>query len=164
MIHLQALNQSHAPSIQSLLSDEDVLEMTRLPQPYPENGAIGFIDYIQPRMAAGEEYAFAIHHNNEVVGMCGMMYENDIAQIGYWSGKNYWRQGIAGAAVAQLVDYCFNDMDLDYLEAQTLKRNLASCRLLQKLGFKLQREEANTFPKWSKDELVSVYGLLRQYD
>lgn len=159
MIQLQALDEHHADAIQALLADEDVLGMTRLPQPYPEDGASGFLQYLQPRMAAGEEFAFAIISDGVVAGMCGLVFENGTAQIGYWLGKRFWRQGIATQAVAQLLDFCFQARGLAYIEAQTLARNTGSCRLLEKLGFTLQRQEANTFPKWSGDEVISIYGL-----
>ena len=57
------------------------------------------------------------------------------AEIGYGIGEAHHRQGIATAAVGLLIRLCFSDTPLRKLLAYVHDKNLASCRVLQKLGF-----------------------------
>lgn len=64
--------------------------------------------------------------------------------VGYWVGSEVAGGGVTTAAVALAVDHCFGRAGLHRLEATVRPENVASLRVLEKLGF---REE----------------GLLRRY-
>jgi ribosomal-protein-alanine N-acetyltransferase len=57
------------------------------------------------------------------------------AEIGYGISQTYHRRGIGTAAVAQLVEKVFSETSLRKLLAYVHDANLASCKLLEKLGF-----------------------------
>jgi [ribosomal protein S5]-alanine N-acetyltransferase len=57
------------------------------------------------------------------------------AEIGYGIGQPHQGKGIATAAVRMLVRMCFSESPLRKLLAYVHDQNLASCRVLQKLGF-----------------------------
>jgi [ribosomal protein S5]-alanine N-acetyltransferase len=58
------------------------------------------------------------------------------AEIGYGIGQAHQRKGVATMAVHLLVQMCFRESPLRKLLAYVHDKNVASCRVLQKLGFK----------------------------
>lgn len=58
------------------------------------------------------------------------------AWIGYWVGSHAIGGGVATAAVALGVDHCFGPVGLHRIEATVRPENVASRRVLTKLGFR----------------------------
>lgn len=75
----------------------------------------------------------------ETVMGTAMLFNFDVgsglAEIGYLLGRAYWGQGYAREAIAAFIDFAFFTLDLRRLEATVDVRNVASNRLLQRLGF-----------------------------
>jgi [ribosomal protein S5]-alanine N-acetyltransferase len=60
------------------------------------------------------------------------------AAFGYWLGRAYWGRGVATDAARMLSDYVLGDGTLRRLEARVFAPNVASARVLEKCGFKLE--------------------------
>ncbi len=60
------------------------------------------------------------------------------ATVGYWVGEPFARQGYMREALAAVVDFGFNDLDLSRIEAACLPENAASRGLLERSGFKYE--------------------------
>lgn len=58
--------------------------------------------------------------------------------LGYWVGEGFARQGYMSEAIAAVVHFAFNRMDLSRLEAACLPENKASRGLLERAGFKYE--------------------------
>jgi redox-sensitive bicupin YhaK (pirin superfamily) len=78
-VHIQPVAAQHAPSVQELIvSDPAIVAMTRLPDPYPHNGALHWIRYAQRSHEKGEEYSFVVTSSEaQVVGVCGLIISPD---------------------------------------------------------------------------------------
>jgi ribosomal-protein-alanine N-acetyltransferase len=57
------------------------------------------------------------------------------ANIGYWLGEPYARNGLMSAALGLVLPFAFHDLHLHRIEAACLGNNDASQRLLSKFGF-----------------------------
>ena len=55
--------------------------------------------------------------------------------IGYRLRKEYWRQGIATKVVNMMVNYLFDQTDVEIITASAMTENKASIRVLEKNGF-----------------------------
>ena len=60
------------------------------------------------------------------------------ANLGYWIGPDYARQGYMSEAVQAIVAFAFTEMQLSRIEAACLDENAASRRLLETCGFKYE--------------------------
>ena len=131
--------REHAPAIQRYASHADVAATTLIPHPYPEDGAVRFVeDLVLPGRAAGTQFAFVIVAEGEVVGHISVKDVNEErgeAEIGYWIGRPFWGQGYASEAVRLVVAFAFEDLGLRRLYAHVLAHNPASGRVLEKAGF-----------------------------
>jgi ribosomal-protein-alanine N-acetyltransferase len=99
------------------------------------------------------------------VGWCGLTRWNPdhrSASLGYCFAEAAWGHGYATEAAAALLEWAYGALDLNRVQAETDTRNLASARVLEKLGFVREgtlREDCvvngDVSDSW-------VYGLLRR--
>ena len=166
VVSIEPVSMKHADRIQALVSCPEILAATKLPDPYPKNGAAKWIRGLQKRIRARREYGFVIFNEAKVlVGTCGFIHhagKTDEAEIGCWIGRVYWNHGYATEALRVLLDLAFKDGRISIVRARTLKSNQASCRVLEKLGFAVRCEMPNEHPKWSRQEIVRHYEVRRE--
>lgn len=82
------------------------------------------------------------------------------AEIGYALAPPHWGHGHARAALAAVIGHAFDGMGLQRLEADIDPRNEASCRLVERLGF---RREGLLRERWHVAGEAcdsALYGLL----
>ncbi|MEL6772133.1 MAG: GNAT family N-acetyltransferase [Bacteroidota bacterium] len=140
---VEPVAQQHAPAIQRLAADARVAATTRLPHPYPEDGAAAFVAEATEAWAAGTDFAFAITVDDVCVGTCTLKQVRDgEAELGYWVGVPHWGHGYASRAARLVVTYAFEQLGLGRVEAHVLEGNPASGRVLEKLGFAEFRRDA----------------------
>ncbi|MGI9665592.1 MAG: GNAT family N-acetyltransferase [Acidimicrobiia bacterium] len=99
-----------------------------------------------------------------LVGTAGFNHwdaHNSLAEIGYDLARDHWGQGLMTEALEAIVEFGFEAMNLNRIEADVTVGNDASIAVLEKLGFNregLFRQRA--FWKGSYHDLVFL-GLLR---
>jgi RimJ/RimL family protein N-acetyltransferase len=84
------------------------------------------------------------------------------ASLGYCLGEAAWGHGYATEAARALLQWAFDTLDLNRVQAETDTRNAASARVLEKLGFTREgtlREDCVVNGEVSDSW---VYGLLRR--
>ena len=60
------------------------------------------------------------------------------AQVGYWIGPDFARQGLMTEALSAVVHHAFSILDLSRVEAACLPENVPSRALLERSGFKYE--------------------------
>jgi len=160
-----------APRVQELVSDQAIAATTlNIPHPYPENGAVEWVERRLKMAEAGEgEYGYAIIHKAQAqfIGTITMRVnqEHARAEVGYWLGKTYWGEGYMTEALCRLIQFGFEDLLLQRVYANHLHINPASGRVMQKAGMRYE----GTFPKhilkWGEFVDLVNYGITREdYD
>jgi hypothetical protein len=92
---------------------------------------------------------FAVRVDDDYAGSVEVSDRGDHYQIGYWLGVNYRGQGIATEAVKSVLAQ-FNDKSV---VADTLIANPDSYKLLERLGFELEKtNETHRFYRLTKDK------------
>jgi RimJ/RimL family protein N-acetyltransferase len=77
-----------------------------------------------------------------VAGHIGSWQDNGQQLLGYWVGREYWGRGVATQALALLVD----ELSIRPLYAHVAVHNAGSIRVLEKCGFRRDREQEATAP------------------
>ena len=96
-------------------------------------------------------FAIVLKNNNKVIGSLGVEkygLEDKLTEfngyygreIGYVLSKDYWGQGIMPEAVTAVINYLFNDLNLDFLTCGYYEFNNQSKRVQEKCGFKPYRK------------------------
>ncbi|HMP80108.1 MAG TPA: GNAT family N-acetyltransferase, partial [Pirellulaceae bacterium] len=134
---LYLLEDRHAPAMQQLLSDYAVTQWTRIPYPYPEGAALAFVREQVEKRQQGQSYSFAIEQRGLLVGVCTLMDVNERrGELGYWIGRAFWGQGLATFGVKWMLEFAFQNLKLDVVQAHALEANAPSRRVLEKSNFR----------------------------
>ena len=76
--------------------------------------------------------------NNKLVGIAEIFEFDDKAnrvEIGYTVNENYWGKGIATNAVKLMLDFLFNIIDVNSIQATPMPVNTKSKNVLERCGF-----------------------------
>jgi len=89
------------------------------------------------------KYSFLIARKEDGVhlGWCGigsLDYNHSDIEVFFLIGKPYWGRGYASEAVQALIRYSFDNMKLPRLVAVVKPENMASKRVIEKLGFRCE--------------------------
>jgi RimJ/RimL family protein N-acetyltransferase len=76
--------------------------------------------------------------DGEVAGTIGSWLQDGIRLVGYWIGKEHWGKGVATRALTAFLDLVTERP----LHAHVATHNVASIRVLEKCGFRLERGES----------------------
>ncbi len=142
---LKPLEASHAqnffdmdsnPNVHKYLWNKPVLKIEE---------SIAILESVMKQYDSNGIGRFAMHlkENNAFVGWCGLKYNTEIVNnktnfydIGYRLNEKYWGKGFATEASLPWIDYGFEKMNIEKIEAAAHKNNLASNKILQKIGLK----------------------------
>jgi ribosomal-protein-alanine N-acetyltransferase len=115
-----------------------------------------------------KHYFFAIieKETSKYVGEIGftVLDENPsgkLLELGYFTKREFWGRGLTTEAVAICVDYAFKELNTWKITTGCIKENIASERIMIKLGFHKEGELRNhqsVDQEW-KDRVI--YGLLK---
>lgn len=132
------------------------------PHPYHEEHGRGFIE---KTLAADPVTIFAIATPDHIIGAIGLHPQFDIhrknAELGYWLAEPFWGKGIMPRAIAQMVDFGFKNLDITRIFARPFGSNLASQRVLEKAGFRLEGRFEKTLFKNGVFEDDLIYAVRR---
>lgn len=83
------------------------------------------------------------------------------AEIGFAIGSAWWGRGFGTATVTRLVEYAFGPLGVCRLEADVDPRNVASLRVLERLGFKREGLLRERYRVAGEVQDSVILGLLR---
>lgn len=130
---LRAPRHADVNAITALINDRRIAEKTtRIPHPYGIADAEQFVATIN---RCEGEASFVIMHGDKLIGACGIDPGAEDVELGYWLGVPYWGRGFATEAVRALIDYAFDDLRHETLQAGAPVTNPASRRVLEKCAF-----------------------------
>lgn len=74
--------------------------------------------------------------NNVFIGWCGLKYTEEKKEydVGFRFFKRYWNQGYATESAKFCIDIGFNEFKINSIVGRAMKQNLASIRVLEKVG------------------------------
>ena len=146
-------------AIADLANDRRIALMTRrLPHPYTQDDAVHFVKAI----AGTGETVFLIENNHTPVGVAGVDWsEPDAPELGYWFGVAHWGQGFATEAARAVIDYTFEEFDVDQMISGARVVNPKSRNVLEKCGFQWSGVELHRFKALGSSTPVDCFRLSR---
>ncbi len=75
----------------------------------------------------------------EVIGHCGLRVLEDMPELVYLLAKQYWGMGLATEAAKACLRYGFEELQLEKIIAVTRPENVASRRVLERIGMKHEK-------------------------
>jgi len=140
-----------------------------VPYPYTMKDAKWYINKCRKKKKKPiTSYSFSIElkAKHEIIGGMGISkidYEQGTADIDYWIGEDYWRQGYASEGVRRLINYSFNTLKLRRLTIPPFATNRGSNGLAKSLGFTYEGKlrQVAKCKATAKIHDENVWGLLR---
>lgn len=118
-----------------------------------------YIRYIRRLYRAGHpsSWGIVLKETDRVIGTIGLMWyssANSSAEVGYSLSADHWNRGLATEALRAVLDFCFDRLTLNRVEAQYDVRNPASGRVMEKCGLRQEGILRNRI--YNKSEYVDV--------
>jgi RimJ/RimL family protein N-acetyltransferase len=166
-LRLRPFTSADADDLFALHSSADVLRYWDSPPWSDRDRADGFIASCRQMADEGSGARPAIERASDgaFLGWCSLTRWNPTyrsASLGYCLSDAAWGHGYATEAARALLQWAFDTVDLNRVQAEADTRNAASARVLEKLGFAREgtlREDCvvngDVSDSW-------VYGLLRR--
>ena len=147
-------------SIAALANDRRIAEMTRrLPHPFSQDHAIAFV---RAMTGDGGETVFLIENNFVPVGMVGVDWrEPDAPELGYWLGVEHWGRGFGTEAARAVIDFTFEEFEVEHLVSGARVANPSSRNILEKCGFQWSGVELHRFEALGSSTPVVCFKLTR---
>lgn len=143
-ISIEIVDDYHAEGIYNLVKTDSVYLRTWLPWvDFADSVEFikNFVKGSRQRQNAENELAFVILEEGKVIGRIGVYKidnQNRIGEIGYWIGQKHQGKGIVTDCCRKLIEYCFNDLNLNRIEIRCGTENVKSQFIPQRLNFKLE--------------------------
>lgn len=160
-LHLLELTEDDIPSWFARATDAESAWLAG--DPIPESIEMG-AQWLERhrerfRQQTGIRWAFTTQGAAQSVGTVGFTIaseEERIAEFGIVVARAYWGKGIGTAAARLVVRYAFETLGLAEIRAELLASNVASRRLLEKVGFGFH----SLIPDFDQTDERSVEGAL----
>lgn len=163
-LRLRPLEYSDGAAITRLLRERDIaLTAANMPYPFSEADARAWIADTHTSAHLGSAYIFGIIQQRDDIftGAIGLDLHGAHyrGEVGYWIGKPYWGQGFASEALRRVLQFGFEELDSNRIEANCYDYNIASARVMEKAGMIYE----GTLRQYLFNELTKTFENVRFY-
>lgn len=161
-LRLRAYELGDVPDLARLIGTRAVAEnLLRVPYPYSEQDARNFV--LSTKESGEARFAITLANEHNLIGGIGLRIDpqHPRAELGYWVGTAYWRNGYATEAARAIVEYGFATLGLHRIYASAFRENTVSAKVLQKLGMRPEGCLRQHVLKWGRFIDLEMYGILR---
>lgn len=142
---LRPVVPSDAEQMYILRSDEQAMNFLDRPRAKSIDDAKALITKMDEAIKnnVGITWAITLKGDDRLIGTAGIwriVKENHRGEVGYMILPDHWKKGLMTEALSAVVKFGFDTLNLHSLEADLNPENIASAKLLEKLGF---RKEAH---------------------
>ena len=147
-LFLRKIQESDCKAILFLRSDKTINKFIERPENRKTKNisdAKNFIkeldDYIETNKSIA--WGLTLKNHSEIIGticLWNFSENNKTAEVGYDLDPKYQNKGIMSETLKMIIDYGFNELKLDKIEAFTHIENENSKKLLEKNGFLLNKK------------------------
>jgi len=164
---LRRLELSDAPLVYDYMQEREIAYNTLLiPYPYSEGKAEEWITRTHENAEKDEGFSFAVTRRADGLFMGAIGIGNDQehkrAEFGYWLGKPHWNQGYMSEAARRVIQFGFEDLNLNRIFAGYFTRNLASRRVMDKAGMTYEGTFRQNILKWGEFVDIGFCSILRE--
>ncbi|MHA1734662.1 MAG: GNAT family N-acetyltransferase [Promethearchaeota archaeon] len=161
---LAPLDESYIPAFLRWLNDPEITRNLLIVRPLTQDEEREWYKSVQ-----GKEnevfFAILLAETGRLIGNCSVTvsWKNRVGKAGIVIGeKDAWDQGHGTEAMGLLVDYCFDELNLNRVELEVYAFNERAIRCYEKVGFVEEgRRRQATFTGGEYHDVV-VMGILRE--
>lgn len=142
-LYLREFQLSDAENIYRLNTNIEVMRYTGDPPFESVAAAAQFLKNYDAYAATGfGRWAVMLKESDEFIGWCGLKQHKEYVDIGFRFFQEVWGRGYATEAAKACLDYGFQKLQLPSIVGRAAKANVASIRVLEKLGMKYWKADS----------------------
>jgi RimJ/RimL family protein N-acetyltransferase len=159
-LQLRPFTPDDVDDLHHLYNHRDLFKYMSNEKPLPWEQARAVIDAFTENWKRHDFGVWAVidRNNQRLIGHCGFKFLENTpdVQIGYLLSKSYWGRGLATEAAAAVLKYGFEVAKLKRIVAIAKADNIASRRVMEKIGMKYEKDA------YYYDNDVVYYALSRK--
>jgi [ribosomal protein S5]-alanine N-acetyltransferase len=159
---LREFDRSDLPSLTPILADPQVMKFSTMgihSISQTEKAIDNFIDSYK-RFGFGL-WAVILKESDLLIGYCGLAIDRiddkDEPEVGYRLDSKFWGKGFATEAALASIEYGFDRIELPYILGAAQRQNIASVRVLEKIGMTFEKETI------FRGVAMDVYKIVKMY-
>lgn len=164
-LKLRKLQVEDFPSLVKYANNKAVGDnIVNIPYPFREPDAAFRLSSVSQGFKNRNRFCFAIElkERNEIIGEITinlMDSKNNHAQLAYWVGEPFWKNGYATEAAKAIINFGFEKLNQELIYADAYSENIGSQKVMTKNGMKKHTENGNIYLyKITKEEFQSLNG------
>lgn len=166
---LRLFQKSDAAAVTKLCNNYNIYKDTLyLPYPYSIEDALSWIEGHLENFNANKSYEFAItdKESGEIYGAIALSNNQRFSngEIAYWIGEEFWGNGYATEAAQAILQFAFDEKKYHKVFARYFHSNLASGRVMQKLGMKKEGILVDHVKKENRYVDLVHYGMINSVE
>ena len=165
---LKPYEMEFADDIYEVVKEKEIADtMVMIPHPYPRETMDQWIAYLQNSFEQGTAYEFALFlkETGRYIGNCGLVtisktHKN--AEVGYFIDVSQWGKGYATEACKKIIDYGFQEYQLNRIYSRCMVRNIGSRKVMEKSGMVWEGRHKQEILKGNVFEDIDYLAILAE--
>jgi len=165
-IRLRLHADADIPAIIAACQDPEIPRWTRVPEPYSEADARGWLEQESRGRSLGDLLGLLVVDaaDDRLLGSVGIVHldrEERRCELGYWLAREARGHGVATRAVRMLSAWVFESLPTDRIEIHAEPDNAPSRQVAERVGFSFEGVLRSYFVNKGMRRDAASYSLLR---
>lgn len=143
-LRLRPFKESDVDDIWPVVSNPEFPKMMSWAAHTDRTETLGFVRAVTQNLQQNAGVVWAIEHERRVIGSIGLdsmvfshrAWRIDRAELGFWLAQEHWNKGLMTEAAEAAVRCAFETIELHKVTVGCIAENIASRRVVEKLGFR----------------------------
>lgn len=162
---LRKIQPDDAEMVHMWMSDPEVCKYERWKPHSNSDYSRGYIIEVFDGYKSDSTYQWGIELNGKLIGSVSIVNVNDYDQkaiLGYCLAREFWSNGYTTEAVKAVLQYMFIEIGLNRIEASHSINNIASGRVLEKIGMLLEGQSKDYYFCNSGFQDSRLFGITKE--
>ena len=138
---IRKVSNADISAIFAILKKQSVLQWLSIDTPESEDDIKKQVKFAQMDWTANLGLSYSIFFMDTLIGainLYNIRWHHARAEIGIWLDDAYWGKGYGTLVMKTIIRFAYHELDLNRIEAHIYPDNIASIKLFEKVGFKLE--------------------------
>jgi [ribosomal protein S5]-alanine N-acetyltransferase len=161
-LRLRALSTGDAAAVYAYASDPELAQFTLWPPHHSEEFTRDFLSALSLPMVLS--WAITLRADESIIGMVffhSLSIRHKKAELAFNVARSHWRHGIATEAAQAAIHFAFERLLLNRVEATCMPANIASRRVLEKIGMSKEGTMRRSHSRYDGFHDMDLFSILR---
>ena len=164
------LRELKTNDVENIFEYASIPEVAEYVQWYPhktKEDSLGFINFALEQFFTGASliWGIVLKSENKLIGSIDLRdwkSDNKCSDTGYVISKNYWNKGFVSEALRAVINFAFEELHLNRIEAHCEEENKGSWHVMEKCGMKYEGTLREKVFIKGRFRTMKVYSILQK--